>query len=1200
MKNSIIRLIGTCLLLVLLDGFVHAQQRTIPLSEAISQIEKKFKTKFAYEHNLLRGKSVSASALTGDSVEEILKNVLYPNNLLFLYVSGNSYSIVARDARFFQTPPPSPTSSPKPTSPSAPAYVDEDQIVRGNITTTEGVALPFANVWVKGTRRGTTANEKGNYNLSGMKPGEHLVITFVGYKDKEVVVSELGTLNIIMEAHEGKSLNEVSVVSTGYQALPKERATGAFGSISAKEIEKIPTPNLIQRLEGQVPGLDVQLTGGDNTFTYANTQFAIASGTRTVGRSDYNLAIRGISTSQGEALPLIVVDGAITTLDLKTFNPRDIENITVLKDAAAASIWGTRAANGVIVITTKKGNINQGPRLNFSTDFMTSGPPRLNYLRLMSVDQTIDYEQEAVNKGLIINPLTTTLFPQRVSEVTDLTFQLKAGRLTQAQYDDALNSIRARGNGFDQISQYILQPTANQQYNLSLSGGGLASTYFYSASYSKERPNTRGTNGQRLTLTLNNSFKVFDKITISTNLKASMFKYKMGAVGLNSLFSPSSITFMPYDQLVDANGKRLSYARSYYDSYLSTLEKQGYLPWRYNYLDEMDFNDNSSSDNNYLATINVNVPLFKGLSANGFFSNERSFAQGRRYNSIDTYATRDLLNNATVVGTNGQLVTAIPKGGTLNQTNTQFNNYSLRGQLAFNQNYGTDHQINAIAGTEIRQTMASQGSSTMYGYYMDRGLAQNVNYAMPYSTLTGGQSVISGGPTQEDKTRRFLSYYANASYTLKNRYTLSGSVRYDDYNNFGVDRSYRATPLWSTGLKWNLDQEHFLKNLSWINSLGLRTTYGVNGNIATDMYPFTSMYLTGSDPLTTNPAAGILNPANPTLRWEKTYVYNVAVDFGLFNRRLNGSIDFYTKQGRDIIYEFPINPTYGISTLKRNTTSLSGKGVDVGLKADVIRKNDWGVQAGLTFAYNTNQVTDTRFVATSTILSNPTLQNWMKGYTTDKLLVYRFAGLDATGMTLVYNENGEKLAPNQSITSLDALKHVGRLTAPYFGGFNATIRYKGFSLYALATYSFGNVFIKPTISSYPTALGRNAQLKYDLSADIAKRWKNPGDELTTNVPGMAGTYAGVSLYRFQNSDLNVLPGDFIRLREVSLTYQVAERFAQLAGFKGASLGVAVRNLGLIWTKNKEGFDPVFANSLSSTTLGIPPSPSYTFSLNVNF
>ncbi|MDI9860326.1 SusC/RagA family TonB-linked outer membrane protein [Flectobacillus roseus] len=1201
MKHSISKILGTSALLVLLNFVAFCQQKTIPLKDAIAQIEKKFKTKFAYEHNLLNGKTAKTSALNNPSVEEILKDILYPNNLLFLYVSGNSYSIVARDARFFKNPE-TPTEPPRtnaPTTTEAQETRDDELILRGVITGTEGVSLPWANVWVKGTRKGTTANERGEYNLSGMKAGDKLVVTYVGYKEKEVTISGIGTLNIQLESDGSKMINEVSVVSTGYQSLPKERATGAFSTVSAKDLEKVPVPNVIQRLEGLVPGLDVQSYTGDNSFTYNNTRLAINSSTRTVGASDYNLIIRGVTTNSGEKMPLIVVDGSITDLDLKTFNPRDIDNITILKDAAAASIWGARAANGVIVITTKRGSNNQAPKVSFSTDFMVSERPRLDYLKLMTVDQTIAYEQEIVNKGLLINPLTTSLFPQTVAGVTDLTLQLKAGKITQTAYDAAISTLRTKSNGMEQVSKYLLTPATNQQYNFSISGGASASNYYYGLSYSKEQPSTVGNKGERMTLTMNNTFKVFNKITVATNLKASLFNYKQGAVSLSSLFSPSLITFMPYNQLIDDNGNRVSYSRNYYSSYLSGLEAKGYLPWRYNYLDEQDFVDNSANDNNYLATVSVTVPLLKGLSAIGFYSNERTFSSSRVFNSPNTFYTRDLINMSTVANASGQLVNAVPSGGVLQQTNTQLNNYSLRGQLAYNENFGVDHQINAIAGAEMRETNVGQGGATLYGYNIQTGVAQNVNYASTYTTAIGGISSFGGAPSQADKTRRYLSYYSNASYTFKNRYVLSGSVRYDDYNNFGLDREFRATPLWSSGLKWNLDQEDFIKNISWINSLGVRATYGVNGNIATDIYPFTSMYVSGSDFTTTNPYGDILNPANPTLRWENTYVTNFGMDFGLFNRRLNGSIDIYNKEGRNIIYEFPVNPTYGVSTLKRNTTSLSGNGVEVSLRGDAIRSQDWGIQAGVTFSYNTNMVTDTRFVPSSSYLSNPISQTWIKGYTTDKVMVYQFAGLDANGMTQIFNEKGEKVAASQSITSIDALKYVGRLTAPYFGAFNATLRYKAFSLYTIINYSFGNVFIKPSISAYP-GTARNTGLKYDLSADIAKRWQKAGDELNTNVPGMAGVYASLSLFRYQYSDLNVLPGDYVRLREISLTYQIEPKILGKLGIKSASLGVAARNLGLLWTKNKEGFDPVFASPLSSTTLGLPPARSFTASLNVNF
>ncbi len=534
--------------------------------------------------------------------------------------------------------------------------------------------------------------------------------------------------------------------------------------------------------------------------------------------------------------------------------------------------------------------------------------------------------------------------------------------------------------------------------------------------------------------------------------------------------------------------------------------------------------------------------------------------------------------------------------GIYNVSNGNTNNYTLRGQLNYETTLGTDHQINAIAGSEIRQTQQGEGTSTLYGYNMGTGIARPMNFLTPYTTIYGYTNGIGGAPSQQDKTRRYLSYYSNAAYTYKAKYTVSASVRYDDYNNFGVDRKFRATPLYSFGGKWDTAKESFLSNVKWISNLGLRATYGVNGNISTSLYPFTYIALGGVDSSTGLSTSSIIAPANPELRWEKTYVSNLGLDFGFLKNRIYGSVEVYRKHGTDLFYNFPISGTYGVTTLTRNTSELNGRGVDLSLGGIFYTAKDWDVNGRLTYAYNTNDVKDTRFIPTSSFYASPAYSSLIAGYPTDKLLVYRNAGLDATGMTLIYDQNGNKIAPSVNLNSIDALAYAGRTTAPHFGSYTQTVRFKDFTLMAVATYQFGNVFLKPTVSSYPSS---RVGVTYDLSGDVAKRWQKAGDEQFTSVPGVAGTYATVSLTRYQQSDINVLKGDYIRLRELSLSYRIpVERITKAV--KGANFSFAARNLGLLWTANKEGIDPDFTSGLTSTTLGLPATVSYNFSLNVNF
>lgn len=1185
------------MLLLLVGCFVSvgaiAQQAKISVTEALDLIAKKYNAKFAYEHSIVQGKTISRSeATSGRNIEEALKNVLYPNNLLFLYVSSGNYTIVNRDVA--TNAPTTSTSS----NGGQNQADDNETFITGRVIDENGNPMPGATIKTNTSSKAIITNSTGDFSAFVTNNTTELSVFYVGYEPLLQNISPSSKkFNIVLKSSLNQ-LNEVNVVSTGYQKIPKERATGAANVITADAIGKIPLPNLLYRIESLVPGVKITINSGDNSFVYGTTIAPISSGTRSRGRSDYSMNIRGNSSLRGETFPLVVIDGAISENDISTLNPEDVENITFLKDAAAASIWGVRAANGVMVITTKRGKNNQAQVINASVNASFSNQPNLAKLPLMTSAQTIAFEQEMVNKNLIIAPSNFTPLGQPVAAVTDLSFKLRAGTISQSDYNAAIARYSAIDSR-EQVADYLLQPSSNQTYNFSVSGGQNNYNYFYSASYSKEKPYSVGNDGERLTITLNNNFKLFKVATLATSVKGSFFDYKTNGISLNTLYSPANTTFMPYDQLVDESGNRVLQSRRYYSGWVSSLYPTGFLNWGYNAIDELENGDASQKDNNYGINLDLSVPIFKGLTATAFYAKEMGFTSARRFYNEQTYYFRDLINSYTPNPTTGMATNSlgVAKGsGILNTQELTANNYTVRGQLNYDNLFGTDHQLTAIAGSEIRETNASQGSMTLYGYNIGTGLSRPVNFNAPYPSLPGFTQTLNGAPERQDKQRRYLSYYSNAAYTYKSKYTLSGSVRYDDYNNFGVDRSLRATPLYSFGIKWDAHKESFLKNTAWLSNLSLRATYGVNGNISTTQFPFTYIGLGSADFVTGEPYASIISPANPSLRWEKTYVSNLGLDFGFLNNRITGTVDVYQKRGKDLFYEFPISGTYGVTTLFRNSTQMTGKGVDAALNATLYTSKDWEVASQVNYAYNTNKIDDTRFLPSSSFYANPAFGPLLQGYPNDKLFVYRNAGLDAAGLTKVFDQNGNTVAANQSITSVDALKYAGRTQPSHFGSYAQSVRFKDFTLTAIATYQFGSVFLKPSVSSYSSSrLG----VRYDLHEDVAKRWTKAGDEATTNVPGMAGTFAATSLLRYQQSDINVLEGDYIRLRELSLTYRIpTEKLTDK--IKSARFGFNVRNLGLLWTANSEGLDPDVLPNLSSTTLGLPATVSYNFSLSLNF
>ncbi|MCR8668961.1 SusC/RagA family TonB-linked outer membrane protein [Aestuariibaculum sp. M13] len=1066
---------------------------------------------------------------------------------------------------------------------------DQNIKITGKVIDESGLPVPGVTVLIKGTFKGTATDFDGSYSIVVPNSENILVFSALGFETKEIKVGKEKTINITLK-ESIKELEEV-LISTGYQNISKERATGSFSVIESEDLQRIPGSNAIMKLEGQVAGLQIDLLESDNTFVYGNLL------PETEGNTSYNFRIRGQSTYQAEDMPLVVLDGAPTELDIRTINPNDIEKITFLKDAAAASIYGARAANGVIVIDTKKGETGK-TNISYSQSYTFSSRPSLSGLPLMNSSQILDLEQELVDNYFIFDPTGSSSIynASPISKGVDIMFQAQRGEITAEEKETALDVLRNRYT-YGQVEDYLLQASEATTHDLSLSGGQGDYNYFTSVAFSKEKTQSKGTEGKRFTLTANQNFKLFKYAKVSTSLRGSFFDYKQNGLGLNPLAS-SLTTLLPYDQIVDDNGNSVDYYNAFYKDFSQNLEAQGYLPWTYNYIDELENSDRPVKEENYSANISVTLPLLKGLNAVGTYFTERSYLDNSNYYNENTIYNRNLINSATTIDANtGELVVGIPQGGIFQRNKYIRNSYTGRGQLNYNTTIQGNHAIDAIAGIEFRQTREQTEGGKLFGYNEQTQTSIDLP-SSTYISIYGWDTSISYGNEKKDFRRRFLSYYGNAAYSYKNKYTVSGSVRLDDYNNFGLDKKYRRTPLWSTGAKWDIYKERFLENADFVNSLSFRMSYGYNGNISLTTYPFTNISLADSDYNLSNlPYASISAAANPALRWEKTGILNFGLDFSLFNSRLNGTVEYYKKKSEDLIQDFPVSEFYGLpnNSLTRNTATLESNGIDLNLNGTILRTKDFSLNSGFVLSYNKNEVTDSRYESYANYLNGTGSTPPIKGYSLNSMFAFRSAGLDEFGATLVYDKDGNTVDANTVLTDIEDMKYMGSRTPNYYGSFNTTINYKKWSLYALATYKFDYVLFKPGFNSVVSRWGTFNG--YDLSAELANRWRQAGDELTTTVPGLQGT-GGYSFGRYMFGSDRVIDGDHIRLREVALSYDLSDVLSKTF-IKGASLSFTARNLGLIWSKNKDGIDPDF---LPYTTgqIKLPPTAMYSLGLNVNF
>ncbi|MCW3090836.1 MAG: outer membrane protein nutrient binding [Ferruginibacter sp.] len=1051
-----------------------------------------------------------------------------------------------------------------------------------------GKPIPGVTIALKGTNRLVVADAQGHFTFKSLPDSAVLIVSSVGYQSAVVKASD----NLVVKLTTAVQKLEEVVVSNGYQQMKRESTTGSYNVITAKDIESTPSLNLMERLEGKVPGVMFDLRNntiqirGVNDYSNSTPPLIVIDGFPAIDQNITNITSGTVIGSQASTQPL-TSGNAI----LSTFNPADIESITFLKDAAASSIWGSKAANGVIVITTKKGKKGTAT-ININSTVSISAPANFSNMTSMTSAQYINLEQELFNKGFLTDPNSYYRFAP-ISEAEDWMFRVKRGTATATQRDSALNVLSNRSN-VSQLKQYLLQRAVTKQNNLSLSGGGDNSSYYISGNYSDDVPVFKSNYAQNYSLNSNLTNDFLNKrITVTTGMNYSYSKSQVNGAALSALgFGPFGFT--PYQMLVDNNGNSINRPVTFTSRVSDSLQKIGYMPWTYNTLDELNYNN--TINDKYTFRINGAI---KGTVTNWLYLTvsgqlQKAIADQGRLQNLDSYATRSLINTGTTF-TNGIATYGVPVGAVDYTSNTNTDDYSLRAQFNINKSW-QDQRFEMIGGTEIRQTKFEGSSQTRYGYNEYLSTSVVVNPTVPYKTIYGSTTTLGySDGTIYLNTQRYLSYYSNASYSLFDKFYATGSIRFDDYSMIGVDRSKRAIPLWSAGLRWDLKKETFMKDINWISALSLRGTYGAGGNVPTNGVAFTTINVSSTDLLTHLPVSTIISPGDPNLGWETTTTTNGGIDATLFGNRLNLTVDAYHKHTNGILWGLPINPTYGWTNLIYNAGNLTGHGIEVNLTGQVVQTKNWNWTSNFNFSYNTNDVTDTNFPHTTTTVGSPIPTT---GYPTDGFFVYRWAGLDNKGQSQIYAANGSIISSTSATTvKPQDLTYAGRSTPPYFGGFTNTVRYKDFSLSTRITYYLGNKFLLNNLdqSFYPQGSSFSGYLSN--SEVLAQRWEKPGDEATTNVPGLSNINLN-SIQRYMYSDLNVRNGGNIRFQQISLNYTVPKKLLQRTKcIKALSVGTTVSNLGLLWVANKEGIDPNY--QMTSQYNNLPPSRTYVLNLNLS-
>ncbi|THU40289.1 SusC/RagA family TonB-linked outer membrane protein [Niastella caeni] len=1023
--------------------------------------------------------------------------------------------------------------------------------VTGKVMNHKGEPLAGANVKVIGTVIGGITNVKGDFVLRGVEENATIEISYLGFETQIVRLEGQASITVQLKLVESE-LAAVSVsVYTGYQQIPKERATGSFIQIDNKLLNRSASLDVLSRLEGVASGVAF----------YRNS------------KSDQPVInIRGRSTIFANAQPLIILDNFPYDGDITNINPNSIETITILRDAAAGSIYGVRSANGVIVITTKKGTVNQPVQAHLNTNITIGAKPDLHYFPLMSSDDFIEAEKIFFSKGWYTAQENSVL-KSPLTPAVELLIKKRDGLITAAEADQQIEDLK-RYNVLDQAEKYFLRNSVLSQNALSLSGGGNKSRYFLALSFDKDQSSFERNSFNRFSVNATNSFTPFRNIDINTGLIYTNTRFVNNNPGINEFISVYGRKFYPYAQLADENGYALPVNFGYRDTYKSLKESQGFLDWQYRPLDELNLADNTTQQQYNRVNLEIRKTFSSNFNIELKYQYEKQLRKGDNLMVQETYFTRNLINQ--YYNPTGTIKYPVPLGGILDQTDAELEGHTGRAQVNFNETW-QKHRVNVIGGFEVKQQETKSNQSRLYGYSDDVIVSQPVDYVTRFPTNPNGALAPVLYPrTVSNLMDRYLSYYANASYSYNDRYIVSASGRFDNTNFFGIESNQRVVPLWSTGVKWNISREAFFQS-ALFDQLAVRATYGYNGNISKDLTAYTTVRY-GTDVLTRATMATVVNPPNPELRWEKISMVNLGVVFALKKNLLSGTIEYFTKKGDDLIGDVVMDPTTGITSFRGNVSNIKGKGLDVQLTGKILN-GQLAWNTNVLFSYAIDKVTNyTKAFSAAALIQggsgDASSFTPFIGHPVLSIYSYAWGGLDPTNGDPLGVVEGLKTNDYSAVlnnTTPAGLIYNGPVNPPIVGAFRNDFLWNNFSVSVNITCKLGHYFRRPSID-YGQLLHYWAGNK-----DFAERWQKPGDEAFTNVPSIPAqlpTINSVREFRFYaNTDILAQKADHVRLQDIVIGYDIdKEKWTRLI-VKKIHVYCNINNIGILWRANKYGIDP---------------------------
>ena len=938
--------------------------------------------------------------------------------------------------------------------------------ISGKVVSEEdGLPMPGINIVVKGTNSGSVTDVSGFYRLTVPEGDVTLIFSFIGFETQEFKVGARSTVDIVMKPDQ-KQLEEIVV--TGYREENRRALPGSVAVVKSDKIQNVPIASFDQVLQGRVPGM-------------------LVSGGSGQPGSSASVIIRGIKSLSGSNGPLYVLDGVpIASGVFNTLNPNDFESITVLKDATAAALYGSRGANGVVVITTKKGKAGE-TQVNYNFQYGISYAPQ-NRLQVMNSAQKIDFELQTGG---------TNLSNSTSEEIT---------RLKQI-------------NTNWQNTLFTTAHTA--QHDLSIQGGNDKTTFFISGNYTDQEGTVRNTGLKRYTAKFNlqheaNHFRVGMNSTLGYSKNQNTFE------GNSYIGSPLNAVRWsnPYEKPYDDKGDYTKIRSGQPNALQELLENH------------RRFSDVKGIINAYAEYF---LPSVEGLSV------KTSWGTDYTQRTTDQYYDKSTYTGQQTPGQSG--------------SQTRGSSYNVNFVGTTSVNYRTtikdDHELVASVYHELVYNQNQGFSFTGYGLAGNLKNDGGITVSNTYLPALGGSNTESA----------LQSLFAEANYGYKKKYFAKAGFRGDASSRFG--KANRSANFYSIGLNWRISDEAFFQNFtSKVGFLKVYANMGTSGN-QSGIGDFGSLSLF-SQGASYDGSAGIVQsqPENPNLGWETVRSINTGIEYSAFKNRISGTIELYENTTLNMLLPTQLSRTSGFSSITQNVGQMRNRGIEIDITANILKTHGFAWNINANFTYNKNEIL--KLVDGDEIISGLTIVK--VGYPASTNYIVPYAGVNSANGDALYRKKDGSLT-NQF--SSDDLVPYGTRFAPIFGGFSNSFSYKGVDLTIFFSYVQGNKVYNNdrTNVENPTYYADN------LAVSILRAWKQPGD--ITDVPRIQTT-SGLTTDPYQaQTSRNIEDGSFLRLRNVSLSYNLPAKWMSKAKLRNVRVYAQGQNL---WTAFKfQGWDPELAS-----------------------